>query len=288
MQWRTIVRYGAYPLVFGGAAAAVFAAADATHTAGLRFALIAAGGVLAVALLERLQPFQPAWNQDHGDTWTDALHLLVNLGLLSAAAGLLHALAGALPATAPWPRHWPVGVQIIAAGAVVDLGLYAMHRLSHRIAWLWRLHAIHHSAERLYWMNGERRHPLSAVLLAGPGLAATALLGAPPAVVSAWLTLLTVHLAFQHANLDYSLGPLRGILGVAESHRWHHKREYEDAEVNFGEFWLLWDRLFGTYRDPRTPLAANAVGLREAGFPATYAAQWRWPFARRTGRPPPA
>ncbi|WP_422822321.1 sterol desaturase family protein [Vreelandella nanhaiensis] len=34
-----------------------------------------------------------------------------------------------------------------------------MHRASHRIGWLWRLHAPHHSAERLYWLNGKRRHP---------------------------------------------------------------------------------------------------------------------------------
>ena len=72
--------------------------------------------------------------------------------------------------------------------------------------------------------------------MAGPGLAVAVLLGAPSHVLSAWLALLSVQLAFQHANLDYRVGPLRRWLGVAEVHRWHHKREYENAQVNFGEF----------------------------------------------------
>ncbi|CAD0264297.1 hypothetical protein DENIT_20187 [Pseudomonas veronii] len=33
--------------------------------------------------------------------------------------------------------------------------------------WLWRFHMVHHSAERLYWMNGERGHPLHAALMGG-------------------------------------------------------------------------------------------------------------------------
>ena len=152
--------------------------------------------------------------------------------------------------------------------------------LSHRVPWLWRLHAIHHSAERLYWMNGDRRHPLSALLLAGPGLVAAVLLGASAAVISAWLTLLTVHLAFQHANLDYSLGPLRRWIGGAELHRWHHRRDYVDAQVNFGEFWLVWDWAFGTRFDQPTPVGPEDVGLDETRFPASYVGQLRWPFSQ--------
>lgn len=287
MRLQRIVRVGAYPLIFGGVAAFVLVWATLGRSPWPAFGLIAGMGIVAVALLERLQPFEPDWSCDHDDTVTDVVHVLVNLGLLSGAAYGLHVLAGRFPTAPVWPHAWPVAAQVLAAGAILDLGLYVMHRLSHHVAWLWRLHAIHHSAERLYWMNGERRHTLSALLLAGPGLFVAIALGAPASVVSAWLTLLSVHLAFQHANLDYTVGPLRAWIGVAESHRWHHKREYEDAQINFGEFWLLWDRLFGTYRQPRARLDAADVGLRDAEFPTQYAAQLRWPFAaRRRSRGP--
>ncbi len=62
------------------------------------------------------------------------------------------------------------------------------------------------------------------------------------------------HTGFQHANLDYTVGALRRWLGTAEVHRFHHKRDYSEAEVNFGEVFMIWDRLFGTYRERPAPL----------------------------------
>jgi sterol desaturase/sphingolipid hydroxylase (fatty acid hydroxylase superfamily) len=274
----TAVRYGAYPLVMGAMAMAATLVLFGVLPAWLTLLIAAAAAIGAVALLERLQPFERAWQRDHGDTRADRLHGLVNFALLAGAAYALHALRTVIPAGVAWPTTWPAWIQCLLAGAIVDLGLYAMHRVSHRFAWAWRLHAIHHSAERLYWLNGERRHPLSALLMAGPGLIVVVALGAPALVVSVWLALLSVHLAFQHANLDYSVGPLRRWLGTAELHRWHHKREYEDAQVNFGEFWLVWDRLFGTFLDRPGHVGAGDVGLREATVPAAYGAQLRWPF----------
>ncbi len=152
-----------------------------------------------------------------------------------------------------------------------------MHRWSHHNDFLWRLHALHHSSERLYWLNGERRHPISAMILALPGLLAVVLLGAEPFVIAAWFSIVAVHLAFQHANLDYSVGPLRNILGVAEIHRWHHKREYQDAQVNFGEFWMIWDQLFGTFRSGKNGVEASDVGIDEV-VPQKYLDQLAWPF----------
>ena len=289
MRLNTLLRYAAYPLILGGITTFVLIWTTLGRTPWPAFFLIALVGMLAVAVLEHLQPFQTDWNHDHHDTVTDAIHVLVNLVLMAGAAYGLHLLIGRVPTTALWPQSWPVALQVLLAGAIIDLGLYAMHRLSHQVPWLWRLHAIHHSAKRLYWMNGDRRHPLSALLLAGPGLVAAVLLGAPAAVITAWLTILTVHLAFQHANLDYSLGPLRRWIGCAELHRWHHRRDYVDAQVNFGEFWLVWDWAFGTRFDELRPVGEDDVGLEETRFPTSYVGQLRWPFcqAAQTGGAPP-
>lgn len=238
--------------------------------------LVAIIGMTTVALLERAAPYQRAWLSDHGDLGADIVHALVGFALLALSAFALHALRTNMPSI--WPSHWGNFYQVLLAALVMDLGLYVMHRASHYMHWLWRLHAIHHSPERLYWLNGERRHPLSALILAGPGLLAVSLLGAPPMIVSAWLSLLSVHLAFQHANLDYSVGPFRYVLGVAQVHRWHHKRDYEDAQVNFGEFFMLWDHLFGSYFDQTRSVRAGDVGLQDRNFPKTYWRQLRWPF----------
>ena len=279
-----MIRFGAYPLVMGFVAAVALAVLEGVLPPFPNLALAAAAGVLAVAVLERLQPYEAAWLADHGDTGADTAHGLVNFGMLAATAYGLHHLRGQLPGAALWPVAWPAWLQLLAVGAILDFGLYVMHRLSHRYGWAWRLHAIHHSAERLYWLNGERRHPLSALLMAGPGLIVVVTLGAPPLVISAWLMFLAVHLSFQHANMDYRVGPLRRWLGVAETHRWHHKREYEDAQVNFGEFWMVWDRCFGTFLDSPGRIAAGEVGLREDAMPSAYGGQLVRPWCGSPGK----
>jgi sterol desaturase/sphingolipid hydroxylase (fatty acid hydroxylase superfamily) len=115
--------------------------------------------------------------------------------------------------------------------------------------------------------------------MAGPGLLVLFAMGAPSALVATWFGILTVHLAFQHSNLDYSLGWLRNVIGVAETHRWH-KRDFEDAQVNFGEFFLLWDHLFGTFYGGTEKLGDAQVGLKEQDYPTGYRAQFAAPFRR--------
>lgn len=274
----TAIRYFAYPVTMLAVLGVVLAVLSGNWAPWPALACAAAAGIGGVALLERRLPFEPAWLADHADTRADVVHALVNWALLSAGAWVVSLGSSFADLPAIWPRHWPLVSQLVAVAIIFDVGLYAMHVLSHRWPTAWRLHAIHHSAERLYWLNGERRHPLSAGLMAAPGIVLLALIGAPPIVVSAWLTVVAVHLAFQHANLDYRLGALRRWIAGAETHRWHHKREYEDAQVNFGEFLLVWDRIFGTFAEPASPLRANDVGLRYRSVPARYLAQLTWPF----------
>ena len=274
-----LIRYAAYPLLAGGLFVLLVAMASQGVVYWPVFPLVVVCGIGVVALLERVAPYEADWNRDHGDTRVDILHLLVSHALIQTGVALAFGVRKLVPESLLfWPSALPIWVQVLIAGAIMDLGLYAMHRWSHLSGFLWRLHALHHSPERLYWLNGGRRHPLSALVLAGPGLTLLFLLGATPIAVGAWLSFMSIHLAFQHANLDYRLGPFRKLLGVAEMHRWHHKREFEDAQVNFGEVFLIWDHLFGTFHDaPRSP-GRGEVGLHGEAMPQGYWAQLAWPF----------
>lgn len=279
---RFMVRWFSYPAIFGGAAAWMIWLLYADIPYWPSTPIIAALGVLLVALLERVQPFREDWLEDHQDTLTDIIHMLVNLSVIQFTATVLARLGDWVPAELRvFPAELPLWAQLVMVAAVLDLSLYAMHRISHLVPWLWRLHEPHHSAERLYWMNGERRHPLHAAIMAGPGLLVLFALGSPSALVATWFGILTVHLAFQHANLDYSLGWLRRVIGVAETHRWHHKRDFEDAQVNFGEFLLLWDQLLGTFYDSASQPGRAEVGLNDRDYPTAYLGQLVKPFRRR-------
>lgn len=279
---QSIIRWGSYPLVFGGCALAIVYALYSKVPYWPVVPAISLAGVLAVAVLERLRPFRAAWLADHGDTATDIAHTIINLAIIQLTAVWIAKLGDLFPRD--WqlfPVFWPLWLQLLTVAAVLDIGLYAVHRASHTVPWLWRLHAPHHSAERLYWLNGERRHPLHAALMAAPGLTVLFVLGTPSELVAAWLAILVVHLAFQHSNLDYSLARLRHVIGVAETHRWHHKRDFEDAQVNFGEFFMIWDKLLGTFFDSRAKLGNAEVGLRDLKYPRRYWPQLIEPFKRR-------
>ncbi len=275
---RTLIRWSSYWLVMGTVIAAQLAALAWKLPYWPSAPLIAALGILTVALLERLQPYESRWNEDHGDLKADVMHALASLTLIFLSVEIVAVARDLIPILNLWPLAWPVWAQVLAAGLILDFGLWYMHWLSHRNRLLWRLHALHHSAERLYWLNGERRHPLSALVLAGPGIAVVTIMGAPAAIVGCWFSIVAVHLAFQHANLEYRVGPLRALLGVAEVHRWHHKRDFEDAQVNFGEVFVLWDKVFGTYRLPVAAIRAGEVGMREE-MPKTWWKQIWWPFS---------
>jgi len=279
---RFMIRWFSYPMVFGGTAGWMLWLLYDDVPYWPTTPLIAAVGLLSIAMLERLQPFRENWLEDHQDTLADLLHMLVNLSVIQFTATVLARLGDWVPdAVRTFPTAQPLWCQLLIAAVVLDLSFYAMHRLSHHVLWLWRLHKPHHSAERLYWMNGERRHPLHALIMAGPGLLVLFATGAPSAVVATWLGILTVHLAFQHSNLDYSLGWLRYVIGVAETHRWHHKREFEDAQVNFGELFLVWDHLLGTFYDSAGKLGEAQVGLLERDYPVGYRAQLVAPLKRK-------
>ena len=281
MLVRFFVRFAAYPVALSLLIAGVAIAPGMPMPLPWLVALVAAG-LAAVAFLERLLPYDLGWQQRDADLPADIVHAIVNLTVMHATVlAFVWMRSGFGWQGIGWPDGWPYLVQVFAAGVPLDLSVYVMHRLSHRHGLLWRLHSIHHSSNRLYWLNGERRHPLHAAIMAAPGLAVLGLLGTPAVVVGGWFAILAVHLAFQHANLDYRLGPLKRILGGAELHRWHHRKRFEEAQVNFGEFWLIWDRLFGTFHEPGEPL--GLVGIEADPVPRSYAAQMTYPF-RAGGR----
>ena len=75
-----------------------------------------------------------------------------------------------------WPRTWPLLSQWMLAVLLADVAFTWLHYISHRVMILWRLHAVHHGASRLYGFNGLVRHPLS--------LAFDMVLGTTPLVIA--------------------------------------------------------------------------------------------------------
>jgi sterol desaturase/sphingolipid hydroxylase (fatty acid hydroxylase superfamily) len=149
------------------------------------------------------------------------------------------------------------------------------------VPWLWRLHATHHSAERLYWLNATRAHPLEHVFRSSIGLLPLAVVGAGPELLALSVLSDAVIGLFQHANIDLKLGPLNYVFSAAPVHRWHHSRARAEADRNFGDSFIFWDLVFGTYFHPKGREVAEIGIAGLDAFPRDFLPQLASPFRWR-------
>lgn len=284
---RAVARVGLFPLMmFGGVGAG-----HALMTRGLEPTAAVILVTLTTALVcivgERLMPFAADWNQPRGDVGTDLAHAVASMMVVpelirAACLALVVALGGAAAAVVPWsvwPHDWPMLAQAALALGITEFAYYWMHRWMHTHPLLWRLHATHHSAPRLYWLNAARFHPLDTAFGFTLQLPALVLLGAGPEVIALFGMVTGVHGLFQHANLDVRLGPLNWVFSMAELHRWHHARSGPGARANYGGNIIVWDVLFGTRYLPAEEPPPTHIGFEgDAVFPTRWCAQLASPF----------
>jgi sterol desaturase/sphingolipid hydroxylase (fatty acid hydroxylase superfamily) len=271
-----------FPAVLGGALAAGARALEAGG--GTAPALI--GAALAVCVAERLWPHRADWQRSHGDVLVDLAHVASVAATSFGVAWLVPRLfAPAAAALAPlgtaqlWPAHWPALAQLPLALLAGEAVQYWTHRLGHEWEPLWRLHATHHSAPRLYFLNAARFHPLDVAIDTSAGLAPLVLLGCPPPALALFALFTGVFGYLQHCNVRVALGPLNYVFSMAELHRWHHAKDVREANTNYGSNLIVWDLVFGTFFRPRDRAAPETIGLADLPeFPQSYWGQLGSPF----------
>jgi sterol desaturase/sphingolipid hydroxylase (fatty acid hydroxylase superfamily) len=190
---------------------------------------------------------------------------------LALAAGSL-ALSFYLPSLSYWapkllhfqPMHMPVGIAGLALLIVLgDFALYWAHRGSHAFRWQWAAHQAHHSSERLNFLASLRAGwtdlPAGLWIYTLP----LALLGF---TASQWAIYFAANLGWQmfiHNEWSPKLGPLELFLVTPSHHRVHHAYAQSDNPSNFANIFIVWDRLFGTFRpEPETPVEKFGVADR--------------------------
>jgi ornithine lipid hydroxylase len=270
-------------LTVGAALFAVHLGAPAPWVAALG-SLLGAG---VIVLLERLTPYLPDWNRSRGDVAVDLLHLVfsttpVPVLVRAAGFGVLAVVAAKLSASvgfALWPHQTPLILQLALALVVAELGQYWVHRMGHTFRPLWRLHAMHHSVGRLYWLNAGRFHPLDTLLQYTSEVAPLVLLGADENVLALYTVFTATNGGLRHSNIQMRLGGWNRIFSTADMHRWHHSQVVDEANANYGANLILWDVVFGTRALPANRAHPEALGLHEMPeFPTTYLGQLGSPF----------
>lgn len=168
---------------------------------------------------------------------------------------------------------------------LVDLGQYLIHRLSHRVNVLWACHAVHHSSEEFNFAVGLRNSAFHGFLI-WVFFLPLAVVGVPWRMVAVCYGSNVLYQFWLHTRLIGRLGVLEAVLNTPSHHRVHHGTDSIYLDRNFGGVLIVWDRLFGTFREeqaePRygtvTPLASwNPVWANVQGFALIRSAWLRAP-----------
>src|SRR5262245_8182247 len=181
-----------------------------------------------------------------------------------------------------WPSSRSVWLQIVIVIMLGDFLEYLYHRLSHSYAFLWRLHALHHTSVRLHALKGARHHVLYAF---GRGVAVwlpLLVVGAPAGLVYWQFIAVTIAGLTAHANVSFTIPAFMHRLAVTpEFHRIHHAADPKLGNTNFGVVFSVWDMLFGTHSDP-LKIVVGETGIDDDPIPRRFLEELRSPVTYAT------
>ncbi|MBN8663557.1 MAG: sterol desaturase family protein [Chitinophagales bacterium] len=161
--------------------------------------------------------------------------------------------------------EFPFWAKLVLGVVLYDFTTYWVHRASHKVPLLWRLHRVHHSDTTMDSSTTLRFHPLELVLIYQTGNIVTAgLFGTDVNSMVVYYFIIYIFLFLEHSNLRYPkwLNNTLGIVFVMpDHHRVHHQQEQFYTDSNFADIFIIWDRLFGTFK--MMPVEQMKYGLVE-------------------------
>lgn len=144
------------------------------------------------------------------------------------------------------PAWWLWIVLLLAT----DFLWYWYHRFGHEINLFWGFHVVHHSSEEFNYTAGTRITYFQAIIRT-LFWSLLPIIGFPAEMIT---TILLIHGAypfFTHTQLIGKLGWLEYILVTPSHHRVHHASNEAYLDKNYGDIFIFWDKIFGTFAEER-------------------------------------
>ena len=251
---------------------------------------------LAVWTLEIVFPWRKNQGTVRHDFWVDVFYMFFNFFLFSliaynaisnVAVQAFNDFLGLFSIknlVAINVASWPAWLQLLTLFLVRDFVRWNVHRLLHKVPWMWEVHKVHHSIEemgfaghlRYHWMEHVIYRTLEYIPLAMIGF------GIQDFFIVHIFTLVVGHL--NHANIYLPLGPLKYIFNSPQMHLWHHTEELPKERmngVNFGITLSIWDYIFGLNYVPKEDGTIKLGFDDMAQFPKTFWSQLTYSFWKK-------
>jgi len=145
-----------------------------------------------------------------------------------------------------------------------DFCYYWMHRLHHEVKVLWATHVVHHHGEE-FNLSTALRQTSTGFLWKWIFYLPIFIVGIPPEV---FVTVAGVNLVYQfwvHTEHIPKLGWYEYVFVSPSNHRIHHAQNKNYIDANYGGVFIIWDRIFGTYKEEMEelkPIYGTAKPLR--------------------------
>jgi sterol desaturase/sphingolipid hydroxylase (fatty acid hydroxylase superfamily) len=172
--------------------------------------------------------------------------------------------------------QWVI-VQFLEITLLTDLVQYWVHRAFHQVSWLWKFHAVHHSAQVMDWLASSRMHLVEIVVVRGFALMPIFVLGFGQSAYYMYLVFEFFLTAMVHSNARITFGVFDRLIVTPRFHHWHHGIEKEAIDVNFAIHFSLLDRVFGTFHLPADGRWPSGYGINRR-LPPGYGRQFLYPF----------
>jgi len=248
--------------------------------------LVVGGTFLVLTALERRRPLRRVREAK----WR---HVSRNIVFAGAAAATVNLLERPVvePLTNVVERRrcgllyvWrlPAPLHLILAVVLLDYTMYVWHVLTHRVAWLWRFHLVHHVDRDLDASTALRFHAGELALSVPWRAMQIAAIGVPPDALRLWQNLLLLSIMFHHSNVELPIDVERFVARLVVTpriHGIHHSSVPEETHANWSSLLTVWDYLHGTLRLD-VPQQAITIGVPAYPTPAdvTLANSFALPF----------
>jgi len=246
--------------------------------------------------LELAAPWRKNQAKFRRDFWLDFFYMFFNFFLFSlivfnAASDVVVrffndslAAIGITNLVAFEVMKWPFWAHLLVGFVVRDFVQWWIHRLLHRVPFLWEYHKVHHSVKemgfaahlRFHWMENVVYRSLEYLPLALIGI------GLRDFFVIHIFTLAVGH--FNHSNFKLNLGLFKYIFNNPQMHIWHHAKGLPEERrygVNFGLTLSVWDYIFKTNYIPSDGRDIELGFPEDEDFPQDFIGQELHGFVRK-------
>lgn len=147
------------------------------------------------------------------------------------------------------PNTWYIWIFLLL---VTDLVWYWYHRLGHEINFLWAAHIVHHQSEEFNLTAAARITTIQA-LFRNVFWCILPLLGFHPNMIIVILLAHGAYSFFTHTQLVGKIGWLEHIFITPSLHGVHHASDEKYLDKNYGDVFVFWDKIFGTFQTEEEP-----------------------------------